>query len=192
MTRRWFALTSSLILTTALAASTMAQDSTTSHSFFGNWFGWRDGSSSQQNSRMNQSGNGVRQMTDTQGGSQQSSRYDQMPPDPAATQNDGLPGLGGSPLPRNSMQKTANGSPSKSAAATTAPSRAQTTRRNAVRQLDISAPAQQPRTIRRCQPRGNRHRTARRRTSIQTIFATSFPARSRVRRRPVSRPPATA
>src|SRR5437764_4655976 len=62
----------------------------------------------------------------------QRSQADQMPPDPATTQTDGLPGLGGSPLPRKGASPT-NGAQRYSTSS-------QNVRRNATRQLDVSAP----------------------------------------------------
>src|SRR4051794_28306435 len=111
MTRRWLALASSLVLCNTLLTPAVAQepkDQTTGHSFFGNWFGWGGGdkgqaeqmqdqgtNANQQSNRYRQSGaangNGMRQAGQKQGS-------DQLPPDPAFSQTDALPGLGGSPL----------------------------------------------------------------------------------------------
>lgn len=100
MSRRWFALASSFVLCNSLVAAAFAQDSgnpSSGHSIF-SWFGWHGSSSdSQQNGN---SSNG-RMMANNDGIPQWNlGSRDQMPPDPANSQSDSLPGLGGSPLPR--------------------------------------------------------------------------------------------
>jgi uncharacterized repeat protein (TIGR01451 family) len=153
------------VLCTPFVTPSVAQESTNQsavHTFFGSWFGKRDNSSSQQNDRYNQPSGSMRQKSDTTDGTQQSSprsQMNQMPPDPATSQGDVLPGLGGSPLPKKGAQPTTSGS-----TATNGPNSANTTnstqsnpaqryngssralRPNASRQLNVSAPSSTPDT----------------------------------------------
>jgi uncharacterized repeat protein (TIGR01451 family) len=164
MTRRWFALASSFVLVTILVSAARAQESG-SRSIFGYWFGKRDNSSQQtkqQTNNSNSSSSG-RSIANGDNAPFQSPRTannskNQLPPDPAATQSDALPGLGGAPLPsannQNAInQKTnngpaANGNTASSASPQSNPSsrmsgrnmNALANRRPGVRQLDVSAP----------------------------------------------------
>jgi uncharacterized repeat protein (TIGR01451 family) len=154
MTRRWFELAGGIVLCNLLVALAVAQDSTEKHTLFGNWFGRHDTASSQQTGRTSPQSGKVQQMSD---GTQRTSPTDQMPPDPATSQSDALPGLGGSPLPNKTAQSATSGTAAKGGAKS--PTAHQNTpanggqryntsspsaRRNAVRQLDISAPTGPP------------------------------------------------
>jgi uncharacterized repeat protein (TIGR01451 family) len=159
MTRRWFALASSFVLVTTLITAAGAQESGP-RSIFGYWFGKRD-NSSQQNNNSNSSSSG-RQITNGDNSPYPSPQTannskNQMPPDPAATQTDALPGLGGAPLPWANDQKSNNGPAAKnnstannaqqskpSGGMTRQNLNSQATRRPGVRQLDISAPNATP------------------------------------------------
>ncbi len=162
MSRR-LALATSLVLCHTFVTVSFAQEVTEPsgvRTFFGNWFGKRDGSSSQQNGKPNQSAGSVRQMTDTSGTTpspMSQSDAKQMPPDPATSPSYLLPGLGGSPLPKNGTQSAANGSPTKSSAnpspatKTSQPNGAQRynatnqpTAHNTTHRLDVSAPSPTP------------------------------------------------
>jgi uncharacterized repeat protein (TIGR01451 family) len=165
MSCRWLVLATSLVLCIPLVSPSVAQETTnqsTVHTLFGNWFGKRDNSSSQQNDRYNQSTGSVRQMSDPTDGTPQTSPHlqmNQMPPDPATSQSDVLPGLGGSPLPKKGSQPTTNGSIAKNGTNSSnvtknaQPNAAQryngssrAVRPNAARQLNVSAPSSTPDT----------------------------------------------
>jgi uncharacterized repeat protein (TIGR01451 family) len=159
MTRRWFAHACSLVLVTTLVSAAAAQESG-SRSIFGYWFGKRD-NSSQQNGNSNSSNSG-RQIPGGDNSPYPSPRNasnskSQMPPDPAATQTDALPGLGGAPLPSSNDQKSGNGSAANNKSTSSAASQPkpssgmsrkninpQANRRPGVRQLDISPPSETP------------------------------------------------
>lgn len=104
MARRWL-LISGLMLCLLAASPAAAQDSS-SHTFFGNWFGHKE--NAQQGDRYSQQSKG-RQMSGGDAMAQGSgSQMDQMPPDPA--DGEVLPGLGGSPLPKKNTQAASNSS----------------------------------------------------------------------------------
>ncbi len=157
MSRRWLLVVTSLVLCHTFVCAAVAQESTV-HTLFGNWFGRKDNSSSQQGNQYNQRGE-PRQKADSTDGTPQLSPRSQMnqsPPD-RVNGTDVLPGLGGSPMPKKAMQSTTNGSAAKTG---TTPSNAtkatqpnvtqrnnasnQTLQRNTSRQLDVSAPTSTP------------------------------------------------
>src|SRR5436190_12158383 len=157
MSRRWLLVVSSLVLCHTFIHSAVAQESTV-HTLFGNWFGKKDNSSSQQDDRYNQRGS-VRQSSDSSDDSARTSPHsqsNQMPPDPA-NGADVLPGLGGSPLPKKGAPPTVsasaakNGTASQNASKTTPQNGVQRygasnqpLRRSSSRQLNVSAPDSTP------------------------------------------------
>jgi uncharacterized repeat protein (TIGR01451 family) len=156
MARRWSTHLSSLLLVATFIGAAVAQDTTDQpapRSIFGSLFGQRTKTTtSPSNNRSNQSGSKLRQMSDA---ADDSTPTDQMPPDPATSQSYTLPGLGGSPLP-GAKSNTTNGTPQNRNASTTTQKPGSTTagqrynstssaaRRNSVRQLNVSAPSNDP------------------------------------------------
>jgi uncharacterized repeat protein (TIGR01451 family) len=157
MSRRWLLVIVTLVLCNTLAAAAVAQDSGV-RTLFGNWFGKKDDSSAKQEERYNQRGNARQSPESTNNSPQASSRSqaNTTPPDPST--DDGLPGLGGSPLPKKGVQASRNGSatkngttPQKKVAKTpqangaqpyNAPSRS--FQRDNSRKLDVSPPNSTP------------------------------------------------
>jgi uncharacterized repeat protein (TIGR01451 family) len=94
----------------------LVDDNETSHSFLPNWFGWGDNNKQQQQRPSNSRSSQQRQSMPKQNNSQQGMQRgdaDSTPPDPASMQDVELPGLGGSPLPRNGGQTPNNNSATK-------------------------------------------------------------------------------
>src|SRR4051794_32367233 len=97
----------------------LVNDNETSHSFLPNWFGWGDSKQPQQQQSQQQnhgpssqkSNNGK---SNNQRSSMQNGGSDSTPPDPASMEDDQLPHLGGTPLPRNNSQPPVNSSVNKS------------------------------------------------------------------------------
>src|SRR5262249_13810024 len=98
MFRRWLLVVTGLMLCHFFASPAPAQDSTV-HTLCGSGVGHKD--NPQQGERYGQQGQG-RQMANG------ADMQDQMPPDPA--DGEGLPGLGGTPLPKKNTQPTNNNS----------------------------------------------------------------------------------
>ncbi len=131
MSRRWLLVVTSLLLCQTLATTAAAQNST-ARSLFGNWFGRKESSSSQQDNRY--------QTRITDAPSQSATQANnQLPPDPAIG-TEVLPGLGGSPLPKKATPSTNNPTGKNGLAA---PSLSPSTQQNSIQKEN--PPSQSPR-----------------------------------------------